>query len=1166
MKNCLVLILLLLLITYLYPQSLWNDEGHIPQNYQLDWNLARLQSAHPQQALNIFDVTLYGATPDNNIDDDFGGIALAIQTAQSTPGLSIIYFPEGEYLIKQSIHLENIYSSGTIVWNGNLVFQGEGADKTILKFQTGNSSEDCFYLNGYETSNEVELTEDILKGTNSIESDTDGFSTINDNSWIRLSEYDYPIHSSWAKGSVGQITTLLRDPADNTKATMYHNASKEYLESRALKIWEIHPIQNVGFENIKIYRLDGNSNSDNHGHNIKFGYSTNCWVKGVESYYTSKHHINVWFSSNIEISGCYFHKARSYAGDGYGYGVILEYSTNYCLVENNIFETLRHAMLVQVGANSNVFTYNYSRDQEWTNGFWKDLLGGSGPDICLHGNYPFGNLFEHNWAERIIADDTHGNNGPYNAFVRNYSKDSDGVFHHMILYNAPYSSVLGCELRCDELYQPIMQSGTTNLVTDLWGKVATTDPDHNTYETAFWHTHESLAKNLGIWDYGVLFDNSYYHSSIPPFVVEHNISFPSIGPPIHYVSQNIPAKNRYSNTIKTYLPFDKQTHAPVYILQGSDINGLYSSLNSALADVISGQTIVVYMSQNLLNNTVIPSGVTLKIESGTDISLNGYQLNCSGSGIIVNEGNVSGCTSYFLYGSNYKGFFPSSVTIAQLVNLSAPGWSIYLNSGTYSQTASVDIPSDRTLNVNPNVAINFSNSYKLNIYGTLNCLGTSGQPVTINGQNYSRSGFSNAMVDIKSGGTANIQYTNFINSPYHVITRNNANTQISHCNFSGFGFDSNSRAITVYQCSTGTVNINHCTFTGSGQNGIGIQANDTFGNSNVIFTNNAFSSCRYGIRCYSSYAHLTGNTIQNSYYYGIYADNVSNAAKYTGNTVSGNSLSYGVYLTSSSPYLISNEITSNKVFINSGAPNFADPTDPNWRGYNTVANASAALIRVQNYASPYLGYGMASGYNSIYYTDYPHIYATDNSGVYADHNYWGPEGPVNFTDGTSWVLDRWPLDYNPNLGKAAQGEPSVSSTSPDEKEDEAEFMAAIEIGFGGDYVKAKEQLNALIAKETTLKYPVLSLLAYDYFTKREADDPQSNRSKSTVESELTVLLNDLSAKEMGDPLRPFGLKLSARQAALNGEYAEFSAYNNQLIKEYPQSIHELTSLFDEISY
>jgi hypothetical protein len=369
-------------------------------------------------------------------------------------------------------------------------------------------------------------------------------------------------------------------------------------------------------------------------------------------------------------------------------------------------------------------------------------------------------------------------------------------------------------------------------------------------------------------------------------------------------------------------------------------------------------------------------------------------------------------------GARYINFDPQTSGTLQESQI----WIVSLNGDNINLLNNLLIPPGKSLTLKSDLKINFTGSYKLLVEGGFYSLGTSGQPVTINGQNYSRVGYSNAMVDIKSGGTAIIQYTNFINSPYHVITRYNANTQISHCNFSGFGFDSNSRAITVEQCSTGTADINHCTFTGSGQNGIGIHANRTFGNSNVIIANNSFSSCRYGIRCYLSYAHLTGNTIQNSFYYGIYADNVSNAAKYTGNTVSGNPSSYGVYLTSSSPYLISNEITSNKVFINSGAPNFADPTDPNWRGYNTVANASAALIRVQNYASPYLGYGMASGFNSIYDTDYPHIYATNNSGVYADHNYWGGS-PVNAADGTSWVLDRWPLDYNPNLGKAARANP-----------------------------------------------------------------------------------------------------------------------------------------------
>ena len=235
-------------------------------------------------------------------------------------------------------------------------------------------------------------------------------------------------------------------------------------------------------------------------------------------------------------------------------------------------------------------------------------------------------------------------------------------------------------------------------------------------------------------------------------------------------------------------------------------------------------------------------------------------------------------------------------------------------------------------------------------------------------------------------------------------------------------------------------------------------------------------------------------------------------------------------------------------------------------GYNTVASGAPELIKIQNYAYTFMGYGAAKGFNSFYDTDIFHIYATNHSSVWAQYNYWGPGGPSNFAENMSFVEAQYPLSYDPTAAKVAQTSSSDIANSADEKEDEAEFMAAIGTGFAGDYIKAKEQLNALIDKETTLKYPVLSLLAYDYFTKREADDPQSTRNKSTVESELTVLLNDLSAKEMGDPLRPFGLKLSARQAALNGEYAAFSSYNNQLIEEYPQSIHELTSLFDEISY
>jgi hypothetical protein len=69
-------------------------------------------------------------------------------------------------------------------------------------------------------------------------------------------------------------------------------------------------------------------------------------------------------------------------------------------------------MLVQTGANGNVFGYNYSLenhvDEAWT------------PcDISLHGHWPYMNLFEGNVVQEIDIADYWGPCGPGNTFLRN---------------------------------------------------------------------------------------------------------------------------------------------------------------------------------------------------------------------------------------------------------------------------------------------------------------------------------------------------------------------------------------------------------------------------------------------------------------------------------------------------------------------------------------------------------------------------------------------------------------------------------------------------------------------------------------------------------------------------------------------------------------------------
>lgn len=91
---------------------------------------------------------------------------------------------------------------------------------------------------------------------------------------------------------------------------------------------------------------------------------------------------------------------------------MIQFTSNECLVQNNVFDYLRHAMILQAGANANVFAYNYS-----FNPFWTSTPSNSAGDMVLHGNYPYLNLFEQNQGENIIIDNSHGPNGPFNTFL-----------------------------------------------------------------------------------------------------------------------------------------------------------------------------------------------------------------------------------------------------------------------------------------------------------------------------------------------------------------------------------------------------------------------------------------------------------------------------------------------------------------------------------------------------------------------------------------------------------------------------------------------------------------------------------------------------------------------------------------------------------------------------
>ena len=93
MKIFFLIIMMLLISDGLNSQSLWNNQGHIPQAYQVEWTNAGLLSGTPQSAERVFDVTDYGAAKDNGTDD-YTAIMRAVDSAKAYGGVSIVYFPQ----------------------------------------------------------------------------------------------------------------------------------------------------------------------------------------------------------------------------------------------------------------------------------------------------------------------------------------------------------------------------------------------------------------------------------------------------------------------------------------------------------------------------------------------------------------------------------------------------------------------------------------------------------------------------------------------------------------------------------------------------------------------------------------------------------------------------------------------------------------------------------------------------------------------------------------------------------------------------------------------------------------------------------------------------------------------------------------------------------------
>jgi hypothetical protein len=388
-------VVLLLLASFLpFPTSVVKAQK-LPVERSSDWkrSVAQCSIKLPGKTLNFLQAG--GNNQGSGYNDSLMDALLAKVNPDS--GL-LIYFPAGTYRFKSDIRLPSY-----------TVLQGVNASQTILKFNLGGSG-NAIEITGKPRTNYLMLTADALRNEQRLQLRDSGIVQKGELLYL-LDDDSTLVTSTWAFGSAGQMVKV-----DSVKGkTLFLSSAlrRDFLLNKRAKILRITPVVNSGIEYLSIVREDATSGQTN---NINMEYSTQCFVRCVESYNCNFAHVAISYSAFNTVEGSFFKDGFSYGSGGKAYGVALQFASGDCHIFNNVFRHLRHSVLLQIGANGNVIAYNYSIEPYWTD---VSLPSNSAGDLVLHGNYPYANLFEGNIVQNIVIDNSHGINGPFNTFHRN---------------------------------------------------------------------------------------------------------------------------------------------------------------------------------------------------------------------------------------------------------------------------------------------------------------------------------------------------------------------------------------------------------------------------------------------------------------------------------------------------------------------------------------------------------------------------------------------------------------------------------------------------------------------------------------------------------------------------------------------------------------------------
>ncbi len=471
----------------------------LPAASRARWARAGLPGAPPSFA-TVLNVRNFGAKG-NGTTDDTSAVAAAIAQA---PAGSVVYLPAGTYRLTQTLMLK-----------ADMILRGDGSALTSLIFEGAGTASRCIGIIRWDSSQPasyVTVTAGMDLGSTALTvSSVAGFQA---GDIVEIEEDNDPawgLTDAWQQRLPGQINRIVAVDAATRRLTLDRHLRHTFTAGRNPRLRRLVTMANVGIENLFIRRKDAVA-----GYTVEMKYAVRCWIRNVESYMTYKAHVWMDRSFECDVRQSYFHDAFVFGGDGQGYGVGCGKRTSDCLIEDNVFRHLRHSMIVGIGANGNVYGYNFSTQRA------SDPVSGMPQaDISVHGNYVFMNLFEGNVLEDADVPDWYWPAGPGNTLFRNRITNSGTA----IDVGSNNQNFLG----------NVLTSGTIKTADALQGIVDYGNVKQGNTANVSWPG--CSCRTL---------PDSLYRSVPPGFIVAAGVAWPPIGPDAPLDSPT-PSKQRYAS-------------------------------------------------------------------------------------------------------------------------------------------------------------------------------------------------------------------------------------------------------------------------------------------------------------------------------------------------------------------------------------------------------------------------------------------------------------------------------------------------------------------------------------------------------------------------------------------------------------------------------------------